>query len=92
MKEIKKRIGEKRKIIGKLIRSNRRAKDITQKELSNHFETSQPIFSQKIEAGTRRLDVAELWEICQFLEISFTELTRQIDELLKNDKDKSMEL
>jgi len=82
-------IEKKRKIIGKLLRSIRRTKDITQSQISSALGAKQPAIIQRVEAGTRGLDVAELWEICQVLEMSFVEMARQIDELIKKDNEKN---
>lgn len=86
---MKAEIEKKRKIIGKLLRSIRRTKDITQSQISSALGAKQPALIQRVEAGIRGLDVAELWEICQVLETSFVEMARQIDEIMKKDNEKN---
>lgn len=75
---------EKRKIIGRVIRKVRRGQDVdvTQKDVSIGLGFSQPVFQQRVETGKRHLDVVELWEICQFLNISFVDVAAQIEEAL----------
>lgn len=85
LSEFKKLINKRQKIIGKLIRSERRAKDLTQQQISDTLGVSQPSFIQKIEAGKRHLDVSELWGLCQILEIPFVEMAEKIDALLKDE-------
>jgi len=84
MSVVKKSIMEKRQIIGKIIRKLRRGQttDITQKDVSKGLGFSQPVFQQRIETGKRHLDVAELWEICKFLNLSFTDVAAQIEDAL----------
>ena len=84
MAVVKKTIMKERQIIGRVIRTLRRgqAEDITQKDVSKSLGFSQPVFQQRIETGKRHLDVAELWEICKFLNLSFTEVAAQIEKAL----------
>lgn len=84
MAVVKKSILKERQIIGRVIRTLRRRQptDITQKDVSQSLGFSQPVFQQRIETGQRHLDVAELWEICKFLNISFTDVAAQIEEAL----------
>ncbi len=91
MKDFKKRVNKNKIIVGRIIRSIRRAKDITQKELCDTLGVSQAVFAQKIEAGQRHLDISELWELCKVLDISFAEVTERIKEGLQkaeNDSEK----
>lgn len=83
-KSIEEKRIEKRIIVGKVIKKLRRSQDIdvTQKDISIGLGFSQPVFQQRIETGKRHLDVVELWEICQFLNISFTEAAAQIEKAL----------
>ncbi len=84
--KVDKELTQKRKmLVAKLVRKARRVEDITQKELSEGLGHTQPNFMQRIEAGNRHLDVYELWEICQFMKISFSELCQEIDKRLKKD-------
>lgn len=87
MKDFKESVNGKRKIIGKLIRATRRSKDITQMQISKALGVAQPAFIQKVEAGKRNLDVAELWELCKLMGTPFLELAQKIDETLKKNDD-----
>ena len=84
MAVVKKTIMKERQLIGKVIKTLRRGQitDITQKDVSNALGFTQPVFQQRIETGQRHLDVAELWEICKFLNVSFTEVAAKIEEAL----------
>ncbi len=83
LKDYKKLTKQRKLVVGKLVRKIRRGEDITQKDISKGLGHSQPVFMQRIEAGTRHLDVSELWELCQFMEVSFSEVAQKIDKLLK---------
>lgn len=58
-----------RKAIGRRFRKKRDAERLTQDEFAELTGMSQSSIS-KLEAGSRKIDVAELIQICDFLELS----------------------
>lgn len=57
----------------KMLREARVAKELTQEELSSRLGKHR-IYINKVESGQRRVDVAELFDICKELDISIYSL------------------
>lgn len=53
----------------KMLREARVAKGLTQEELSSRLDKHR-IYINKVESGQRRVDVAELFDICKELDLS----------------------
>ena len=53
----------------KMLREARVAKELTQEELSSRLSKHR-IYINKVESGQRRVDVAELFDICKELDLS----------------------
>jgi transcriptional regulator with XRE-family HTH domain len=62
----------------KLLREKREKAGLSQVELAKQLGRSQSFIS-KYESGELRLDLVELWSICQSLGISLTSFVRQFE-------------
>lgn len=60
-----------------LLRSKREAAEITQTQLAERLNLSQTVIS-KIEICERRLDVIELIDVCNALNISYTDFFNEL--------------
>lgn len=59
--------------------------NLKQSELAEILNQSQS-FVSKYESGERRLDLLELWQICQALNITLTEFVTEFEQLLNESK------
>lgn len=66
------------KILLQLLYQVRISANLTQQEFADMLDVPQSFIS-KIENGERRLDVVELWEICNVLEIDFTQFINEFE-------------
>lgn len=66
----------------RLLRSKRETQRLRQLDLAIRLGRGQATVS-KVERGTRRLDVVELWAWLNALEIDFVTFTRELDQNLK---------
>ena len=65
-----------------LLRSRREAQRLRQLDLATRLGRGQATVS-KVESGTRRLDVVELWAWLNALDIDFVAFVRELDQRLK---------
>ncbi len=66
-----------------LVRARKRS-GVTQTALAEALETTQSIVS-KMERGERRLDVIEVWTICEAIAVSFSGLMRQFEQAVRRE-------
>ncbi len=64
-----------------LLRQVRIEAGLSQKELANRLNRSQS-FVSKFEQGELRLDLLELYQLCEIVGISLQEFTRRFEEML----------
>ncbi|PQO25581.1 transcriptional regulator [Blastopirellula marina] len=64
-----------------LLRELRQNANLTQEEVAARLERPQS-FVSKYESGERRLDILELWDVCQALEISLEAFVKVLEERL----------
>jgi len=62
-----------------LLRELRQNANLTQGEVAARLERPQS-FVSKYESGERRLDILELWDVCQALEISLEMFVKALGE------------
>lgn len=72
-------------ILQNLLKRFRIEANLKQTELAEMLEQSQS-FVSKYESGERRLDLLELWQICQALNITLTEFVEDFERLLNESK------
>ena len=60
------------------LKSARLSRKVTQIELAKRLDETQ-VFVSKCERGERRLDIIETMQWCQALEMSLSELARQLE-------------
>ena len=72
------------RVIINLLRKEREAKGITQKDLADRMHVKQAMIS-KVETCERRLDVIELRSFCKALDIPFVSFISALDKVLEND-------
>ena len=72
-------------ILQNLLKRFRMNANLKQSELAEILEQSQSFIS-KYESGERRLDLLELWQICQALNITLTEFVTEFERLLNESK------
>ncbi len=72
-------------ILQNLLKRFRTNANLKQTELAEILEQSQS-FVSKYESGERRLDLLELWQICQALNINLTEFVAEFEYLLNESK------
>ena len=65
-----------------LLQNQRKSKKLNQVELSKLLDRNDKYIST-IETLDRRIDIIELWEICNKLEFDFIEMSKVINEHLK---------
>lgn len=68
-----------RRSLQKALKDARIAAGLRQDEVARQLNQSQS-FVSKYEAGERRLDLAELRDICEVLKISLADLIREIED------------
>ena len=68
------------RLMGQLLRDARRVAGLTQKQLSQKAGVSYQQI-QKYEAGTNRVSVSRLFELCRILNVSPVELISKLDNL-----------
>lgn len=68
-----------------LLRRFRTESNLKQSELAEILGQSQS-FVSKYESGERRLDLLELWQICQALNITLAEFVAEFEKLLNESK------
>lgn len=73
---------DKYKNVIALLRKRREESQITQEQLAKMLDVRQAVIS-KIENCERRLDIVELYEICNKLDISFIDFVKEINSMLK---------
>ena len=74
---------KKRRVVGRTIKRIRHIQgDLTQQQVSQALGHNSPFFQQRIEAGTRRLDIVELSDLCKVLNISLREMAGYIEDAL----------
>jgi transcriptional regulator with XRE-family HTH domain len=76
---------EEQIILQNLLKRLRTDVNLKQSELAEILGQSQS-FVSKYESGERRLDLLELWQICQALNISLTEFVAEFERLLNESK------
>jgi hypothetical protein len=67
--------------LGKLLRTIRRVKDVTQKELAEKLGRGQP-FVARYEAGDRTLDAVELVLVSRALGVAPTKVVRRLERMM----------
>jgi len=72
-------------ILQHLLKSYRLNANLKQTELAEIVEQPQS-FVSKYESGERRLDILELWKICQALNVTLTEFVSEFERLLNESK------
>ncbi len=72
-------------ILQNLLKRFRTDANLKQSELAEILNQSQS-FVSKYESGERRLDLLELWQICQALNINLTEFVAEFEQLLNESK------
>lgn len=72
-------------ILQNLLKRFRIDANLKQSELAEILDQSQS-FVSKYESGERRLDLLELWQICQALDITLTEFVAEFEQLLNESK------
>lgn len=72
----------KQTILLSLLRSIREEKGLRQIDVANALNCPQSVVS-KFEAGERRLDVLEAYELCNALGVTFSEFARRLETALK---------
>ena len=70
-----------RTVLQELLREIRKEAGLTQAELAKRVAQPQS-FVSKYESGERRLDITELWEVCQAAGLSLEEFVRRWEEAL----------
>ncbi len=75
----------KQNILQNLLKRFRTEANLKQSELAEILNQSQS-FVSKYESGERRLDLLELWQICQALNISLTEFVTEFERQLNETK------
>jgi transcriptional regulator with XRE-family HTH domain len=68
-----------RRSLQRVLRDARIAAGLRQEEVARQLNQSQS-FVSKYESGERRLDLAELRDICEVLKISLEDLIREIED------------
>lgn len=74
-----------RNILQNLLKRFRTDANLKQSELAEILNQSQS-FVSKYESGERRLDLLELWQICQALNITLSEFVTEFERLLNESK------
>ena len=69
-------------ILQNLLRKMRKEAGLSQKMLADRLGKPQS-FVSKYESGERRLDILELYSVCQVLEVSLAAFTQQLENELK---------
>ncbi len=72
-------------ILQNLLKRFRTEANLKQSELAEILNQSQS-FVSKYESGERRLDLLELWQICQALNITLTEFVTEFERQLNESK------
>lgn len=72
-------------ILQNLLKQFRTDANLKQSELAETLHQSQS-FVSKYESGERRLDLLELWQICQALNITLAEFVTEFERLLNESK------
>ena len=72
-------------ILQNLLKRFRTEANLKQSELAEVLNQSQS-FVSKYESGERRLDLLELWQICQALNITLTEFAKEFERQLNETK------
>lgn len=72
-------------ILQNLLKKFRTDSNLKQSELAEILNQSQS-FVSKYESGERRLDLLELWQICQALNITLTEFVTEFERQLNESK------
>ncbi len=72
-------------ILQSLLKRHRLNANLKQTELAEILEQSQS-FVSKYESGERRLDLLELWQICQALNITLTEFVAEFEQSINESK------
>lgn len=72
-------------ILQNLLKRFRTEANLKQSELAEILNQSQS-FVSKYESGERRLDLLELWQICQALKITLTEFVTEFERQLNESK------
>lgn len=73
------------KILQNLLKRFRTEANVKQSELAEILNQSQS-FVSKYESGERRLDLLELWQICQALNITLSEFVAEFERQLNETK------
>jgi predicted transcriptional regulator len=68
-------------ILQKLLRDVRKEANLSQQELAIRLGKPQS-FVSKYESGERRLDIIELYQVCQAIQISLADFTKRLENLL----------
>jgi transcriptional regulator with XRE-family HTH domain len=72
-------------ILQNLLKRYRASAELKQTELADLLGQSQS-FVSKYESGERRLDLIELWKICQALNVPLSEFVSEFEQLLNESK------
>lgn len=72
-------------ILQNLLKRIRTDANLKQSELAEILNQSQS-FVSKYESGERRLDLLELWQICQALNTTLSEFVAEFEQLLNESK------
>ena len=72
-------------ILQNLLKRIRTDANLKQSELAQILNQSQS-FVSKYESGERRIDLLELWQICQALKITLSEFVAEFEKLLNESK------
>jgi len=72
-------------ILQNLLKRFRTNANLKQTELAEILGQSQS-FVSKYESGERRLDLLELWQICQALNVNLTEFVAEFEQILNEGK------
>lgn len=73
-------------IVAHLIKRLRTEAGLKQTDLSQRLGVTQSIVS-KFESGERRLDLIEVWQICQICGVSLEDFVRRVAEALREGTD-----
>ena len=72
---------QRQRVLLELLRDTRQEAGLRQEDVSEKLERPQS-FVSKYESGERRLDVLELWDVCEVLEISPVTFAKRLDQRL----------